>query len=66
MRKVKLSDKMVDLMLPKLGVNAQFVPGFKAYMEAQSKVLVQQHKLSEMPDWDKLIDTSLLSQAMAA
>jgi hypothetical protein len=53
-------------MLPKLGVNAQFVPGFKAYMEAQSKVLVQQHKLSEMPDWDKLIDTSLLSQAMAA
>jgi hypothetical protein len=29
-------------------------------------VLVQQHKLSEMPDWDKLIDTSLLSQAMAA
>jgi ABC-type nitrate/sulfonate/bicarbonate transport system substrate-binding protein len=61
-----LSDKMVDLMLPKLGVNAQFVPGFKAYMEAQSKVLVQQHKLSELPDWDKLIDTSLLSQAMAA
>lgn len=61
-----LSDKMVDLMLPKLGVNAQFVPGFKAYMEAQSKVLVQQHKLSELPDWDKLIDTSLLQQAMAA
>ncbi len=62
----ELTDKTVTLMLSKLGVNAQYVPGFKAYMEAQSKVLMQQHKLRSLPDWDKLINQSLLKEAMVA
>lgn len=62
----KISDKATMLMLSKLGVNAQYVPGVKAYMDAQSKVLQQQHVIDKLPDWDKLLNRSLLQQAMVA
>lgn len=62
----KINDKATMLMLSKLGVNAQYVPGVKAYMEAQSKVLLQQHVIGNLPDWNKLINRSLLKRATAA
>jgi NitT/TauT family transport system substrate-binding protein len=62
----KISDKATMLMLSKLGVNTQYVPGVKAYMEAQSKVLLQQHVIDKLPDWNKLINRSLLKEATVA
>jgi hemerythrin-like domain-containing protein len=62
----KISDKATMLMLSKLGVNTQYVPGVKAYMEAQSKVLLRQHVINKLPDWNKLINRSLLKEATVA
>jgi hypothetical protein len=35
-------------------------------MEEQSKVLFEQHVISKLPDWDKMINASLLQQALVA
>lgn len=62
----KISDKAATLLVSKLGVNSQYVPEVKSYMEEQSKVLYDQHVISRLPDWSKLINASLLKEAMVA
>jgi NitT/TauT family transport system substrate-binding protein len=62
----KISDKAATLLVSKLGVNPQYVPQVKPYMEEQSKVLYDQDVISKLPDWSKLINTSLLKEAMVA
>jgi NitT/TauT family transport system substrate-binding protein len=61
----KISDRATRLMLSKLGVDAEYIPGVNDYFSAQSKVLMQQHVISTMPNWDKLLNNSLLQQAVA-
>jgi ABC-type nitrate/sulfonate/bicarbonate transport system substrate-binding protein len=62
----KISDNAANLMIRKLGVTAEYRPGIKSYMEEQSKVLIKKHVIGTIPDWDKLLNHSLLEQAMVA
>lgn len=61
----KVSEKIVKLMLSKINVDPHFKPELKHYLVEQSKVLVKQHKISAVPDWDKLLNQSLLHAAEA-
>ncbi len=62
----KISDKAATLLVSKLGVNAQYVPQLPSYLEEQSKLLYDQHVIGKLPDWGKLINASLLKEAMVA
>jgi NitT/TauT family transport system substrate-binding protein len=61
-----VSDQVIRLMLSKLDFNPNFVPALPAYLEEQSKVLVQQNQIARVPDWSKLLNRELLQQAMKA
>jgi hypothetical protein len=61
-----VSDQVIRLMLSKLDFNPNFVPALPAYLEEQSKVLVQQNQIATVPDWSKLLNRELLQQAMKA
>ncbi len=61
----KVSDQVMKVMLTKIDVNPTFVPALKTYLDAESNRLVQQNKLSSVPDWNKLLNSGLLQAAGA-
>jgi aliphatic sulfonates family ABC transporter substrate-binding protein len=60
-----VNDQVIKLMLSKIDVNPDFGPQLKAYLADESKTLMEQKKISAMPDWDKLLDASVLAAARA-
>lgn len=60
-----VTDEVIRLMLSKLDVNPEFVPGLTDYLNEESRELVQQKKIDKAPDWSKLLDRSLMQQASA-
>jgi aliphatic sulfonates family ABC transporter substrate-binding protein len=60
-----VDDKVMKLMLSKIDVNPTFRPELQNYLEAESKVLLSQHKIAAIPDWSKLLNHSLLQAAGA-
>ena len=61
----KVDENIIKTMLSKIDVNPEFKPELKKYMTEQSEVLVKQKKISAVPDWDKLLNQSLLKAARA-
>lgn len=59
----KVSDAVVKLMLSKIDVNPEFKPQLKDYLTEQSKVLMKGNKIAAIPDWGKLLNSSLLAEA---
>ncbi len=51
-------------MLAKLDVKPTFTPNLRDYLTEQAQVLVRNHQIAANPDWGKLLDASLLEQAM--
>ena len=60
-----VNEKIIKLMLGKIDVTPDFGPQLKSYLENQSKVLVSQKKIAAVPDWGKLLNSSILSAARA-
>lgn len=60
-----VSDQVIKLMLSKIDVNPDFGPQLKAYLADESKTLMNQKKISAVPDWDKLLNGSVLTAARA-
>jgi aliphatic sulfonates family ABC transporter substrate-binding protein len=60
-----VDDKVMKLMLSKIDVNPTFRPELKNYLEAESKVLLSEHKIAAIPDWSKLLNHGLLQAAGA-
>ena len=60
-----VDDRVMKLMLTKIDVNPNYTPALQGYLEAESKTLVSQNKLSAVPDWSKLLNRSLLQAAGA-
>jgi len=61
----KVNDQVMKVMLTKIDVNPAFVPALATYLDEESNRLVQQKKLSSAPDWNKLLNPSLLQAAGA-
>jgi ABC-type nitrate/sulfonate/bicarbonate transport system substrate-binding protein len=59
-----ISDKVLRLMLSKLDLTPYYVPTLQAYLEEESKQLMEQRQIASIPDWSKLLNRELLQQAM--
>lgn len=55
----------IERMLAKFDVNPDFVPDLKSYMVRESEILKETKRISAVPDWNKVLDASLLKQARA-
>jgi aliphatic sulfonates family ABC transporter substrate-binding protein len=60
-----VNEKIVGLMLSKIDVTPDFSPQLEPYLENESKILLQHNQISAVPDWDKLLNGSLLTAARA-
>jgi len=60
-----VTDEVIKLMLSKIDVNPDFGPELKAYLAEESKTLMDQKKISAMPDWDARLNGSVLAAARA-
>jgi NitT/TauT family transport system substrate-binding protein len=60
-----VNEKIITLMLSKIDVTPDFGPDLKSYLAAQSKVLLDQKKIAAVPDWSKLLNSSILAAARA-
>ncbi len=60
-----VDDKVIKLMLSKINVNPEFGPQLKSYLADESKLLMEQKKISAMPDWDKRLNSAVLAAARA-
>jgi ABC-type nitrate/sulfonate/bicarbonate transport system substrate-binding protein len=58
--------EVIKLMLTKLDVNPEFTPNLRAYLDEESKLLVQQKNIDSAPDWSKLLNADLLHAAAKA
>jgi aliphatic sulfonates family ABC transporter substrate-binding protein len=61
----EVNEKVVSLMLSKIDVTPDFSPELTPYLTNESKILLQHDQISAMPDWDKLLNRSLLAAARA-
>jgi ABC-type nitrate/sulfonate/bicarbonate transport system substrate-binding protein len=61
-----VSAEVIQRMLAKLDVTPTFKPELRAYLEDEAKTLMQHNAISAMPDWDKLLNTELMHEAMKA
>jgi len=59
-------EAVFKLMLTKLEVKPQYVPNLKQYLDEQADVLVKEKQISSVPDWNRILDTSVLTQATKA
>jgi NitT/TauT family transport system substrate-binding protein len=60
----KVSEAVVKRMLSKLDVETNFKPGLRSYLEEEANVLIKKNAIASMPDWNKILDTGLLREAM--
>jgi aliphatic sulfonates family ABC transporter substrate-binding protein len=59
-------EAVFKLMLTKLEVKPQYVPNLKQYLDEQADVLVKEKQILSVPDWNRILDTSVLTQATKA
>jgi NitT/TauT family transport system substrate-binding protein len=60
-----VNEDVIKLMLSKIDVNPDFGPQLKSYLADESKTLMEQKKISAMPDWNARLNDSILSAARA-
>lgn len=58
-----VTPEVVGLMLSKLDVTTDYVPQLKDALTEEAKGMVAAGQLGAMPDWNKLLDSSLLEEA---
>jgi aliphatic sulfonates family ABC transporter substrate-binding protein len=57
-------EAVFKLMLTKLDVKPQYVPNLRQYLDEQTEILVKEKQINSAPDWSRILDTSVLAQAM--
>ena len=59
----EITDEIVKTMLGKLDVRPEFIPELNTALTEEAENLVKAGQLEAVPDWSKLLDTSLLEEA---
>jgi sulfonate transport system substrate-binding protein len=59
-------EAVFKLMLTKIEVKPQYVPSLHQYLDEQADVLVKLKQIHDVPDWSRILDTSVLAQATKA
>lgn len=59
----EISDEVVKLMLSKVDVRTDYIPELNAALTSEAETLVKNGQIAAVPDWSKLLDSSLLEEA---
>jgi NitT/TauT family transport system substrate-binding protein len=62
----EVKEAVIERMIGKLEIDPNYSPKLTAYLTEQSQILVKQHKIASVPDWSKLLDTSVMKAAEKA
>ncbi|MBI3937362.1 MAG: ABC transporter substrate-binding protein [Betaproteobacteria bacterium] len=60
----KVPEEVIKRAVGRIDVNPDFVPELKPYLAEQSRVLLQQGRITSMPDWDRALLREPLQKAM--
>lgn len=60
-----VTENVIKLMLSKIDVTPDFGPQLKSYLTDEAKTLMEQKKISAVPDWDQRLNASILAAARA-
>ncbi len=61
-----ISEKAVKLLLSKIDVTPDYMPGLKDYLTKVGETMVAKKQISAVPDWSTHLDTSLMAEARKA
>ena len=61
-----ISEKAVKLLLSKVDVTPDYMPGLKDYLTKVAETMVAKKQISAVPDWSTHLDTSLMAEARKA
>ena len=61
-----IKPEVFQRMLAKLDVKPGYTPNLRDYLTEQAEVLVKQKQIASVPDWSKVLDTTVLAQATKA
>ncbi|MBU6483278.1 MAG: ABC transporter substrate-binding protein [Betaproteobacteria bacterium] len=62
----EVKEAVIERMIAKLEIDPNYSPKLIAYLAEQSQILVKQHKIAAVPDWSKLLDTTVMKAAEKA
>jgi ABC-type nitrate/sulfonate/bicarbonate transport system substrate-binding protein len=62
----EVKEAVIERMIGKLEIDPNYSSKLSAYLTDESKILVSQHKIPSVPDWDKLLDTTVMKAAEKA
>lgn len=58
-----VKQEAIRKMLGKLDLNPDYVPQIKDYLMTESKLLLEKKQIAAIPDWDKVLDRSIMQSA---
>ncbi len=61
----EFSDEVGKLMLSKVDVRTDYIPELTGALTTEAETLVKNGQLAAVPDWSKLLDSSILQEARA-
>jgi len=61
-----IKEAVIKRMMGKLDVNPDYAPTLRQYLVEQAKELVALKQIAAAPDWDKVLDHSILSKVNKA
>jgi aliphatic sulfonates family ABC transporter substrate-binding protein len=61
-----LKEAVVTRMMGKLDVSPNYRPDLRQYLQAEATSMIAQKQIAAAPDWNKVLDTSVLAAAMKA
>jgi ABC-type nitrate/sulfonate/bicarbonate transport system substrate-binding protein len=62
----EVKEAVIERMIGKLEIDPNYSPKLSAYLTDESKILASQHKIASVPDWGKLLDTTVMKAAEKA
>lgn len=64
-RGYKLPESVIATALGRLGVNPDYIPELEPYLTEQSEILVNEKKISAVPDWKQVLNREVITKARA-
>jgi len=62
-RGYNLPETVIRSALDKLGVNPDYIPALEPYLTEQAQILVQEKKISAVPDWKESLNRAVIQKA---
>jgi aliphatic sulfonates family ABC transporter substrate-binding protein len=61
-----INEAVIKRMMNMLDVKPSYVPNLKEYLDEEAKVLLHNKQIARVPDWNRVLDATVLAQATKA